>query len=261
MAAAAAPAQAVAPAVRYQVEATDDEHHGSVVVPHYNPPSPRGFIAAALMLVSFSLMWMTPGPNALEIAGVRISIFVLLLAPVFALGLLGFLMSQFHDLSMFASRQPRSIAYWRPGRSDWRRSESMRQYDLERAVSELVDSRFAFPNEAHPGYRTHVNIPEPTMALEFGGGGGQKVFPDILVVDYPGNYPVIVAQVETRETVTRDQAKRVWKQLESDEAPLYIYVPSGTAAMAKDYAKSAGIKHIKFRTWRRMPGGMRVEDV
>ena len=85
--------------------------------------------------------------------------------------------------------------------------------------------------------------------------------PDILVVDYPGNYPVMVAQVETRETVTRDQARRVWKQLENKDAPLYIYVPSGYGSAAKDYAKGAGITHVKFRTWRHQPGGMMVEDI
>ena len=42
-------------------------------------------------------------------------------------------------------------------------------------------------------------------------------------------------------------------------APIRSWVT--TAAMAKDFAKSAGIKHIKFRTWRHQPGGMMVEDV
>ena len=195
------------------------------------------------MAVTFVFMWLTPGPKSLEIADVEIAAGVVIGVPLFVVFALGFLVSQFHDLGLFAARQPRSSAYWREGMTDWRRSESMRRYNLERAVQELVESRFAFPDPAHPTYRTHVNVPEPTMALEFGGGGGQKVFPDILVVEYPGNYPVMVAQVETRETVTRDQARRVWKQLESDEAPLYVYVPAGLGAVAKDYAKSAGITH------------------
>ncbi len=244
-----------------QVEAHDEVEHGPVVVPHYTPPAPIGFIAFLGMAVSFVFMWVTPGSNWLEIAGIDISATVLLLLPVFLISLLVFLASQSHMLSMFAARQPRRAAYWRWGTTDWRRSESMRRYDLERAVSELVESRFSFPSPQHPTYRTHVNIPEPTLALEFGGGGGQKLFPDILVVEYPGNYPVMVAQVETRETVTREQARRVWKQLESTEAPLYVYVPTGLGVIAKDYAKSAGIRHIKFRTWRNLPTGMMIEDV
>ena len=258
---AAAPAATVPVAASTQVEAGPEEEHGPVVLPHYNPPSPRGLVAFAGMAVTFVFMWLTPGPKWLEIADVEIAAGVVIGVPLFVIFALGFLMSQFHDLSLFAARQPRSAAYWREGTTDWRRSESMRRYNLDRAVQEIVESRFAFPDPAHPTYRTHVNVPEPTMALEFGGGGGQKVFPDILVVEYPGNYPVMVAQVETRETVTRDQARRVWKQLESDEAPLYVYVPAGLGAVAKDYAKSAGITHVKFRTWRNLPAGMMVEDV
>jgi len=259
-ASAAAPAAAV-PAAATQVEAEPEEVHGPVVVPHYEPPSPVGLVALTAMAVSFAYMWARPGPEWLEIGGLGISAGVVIGAPIFVVSLLVFLKSQFHDLSLFAARQPRKVAYWREGTTDWRRSESMRQYDLERAVRELVESRFAFPSPDHPTYRTHVNVPEPTMALEFGGGGGQKVFPDILVVDYPGNYPVIVAQVETRETVTREQAQRVWKQLENEEAPLYVYVPTGLGAVAKDYAKSAGIKRARFRTWRNLPTGMLVEDI
>ena len=77
----------------------------------------------------------------------------------------------------------------------------------------------------------------------------------------PRNRPVTVAQVETRETVTRRQAELVWAPLESVEAPLYIYVPAGLAPRARDYALAAGIKHARFRTWRRQPTGMIVQEV
>ena len=76
------------------------------------------------------------------------------------------------------------------------------------------------------------------------------------MLQYPGYYPVMVAQVETGETVTRDQAVRVWKQLETEQAPLYIYVPSGYGTVAKDYAKAAGITHAEIRTFARMPEEM-----
>ena len=47
------------------------------------------------------------------------------------------------------------------------------------------------------------------MAIE-PRGTGDKVFPDIVTVAYPGNYPVAIAQVESRETVTREQATQVY---------------------------------------------------
>ena len=108
-----------------------------------------------------------------------------------------------------------------------------------------------------------MNVPEPELGLEFtaGGAGGGKVFPDILVVQTPGSYPAIVAQVETRETVTREQASRVWAQMESAETPLFIYVPSGLGARARDYARAAGISNFRIRTWRRQPAGMVVQEL
>ena len=86
------------------------------------------------------------------------------------------------------------------------------------------------PDDAHPDYRTYVNVPEPQLALEFTAGGASRsqVFPDIIVVEHPRYRPIMVAQVETKETVTRRQAELVWAQLENDDAPLYIYVPSGS---------------------------------
>lgn len=99
------------------------------------------------------------------------------------------------------------------------------------------------------------------MALEFTDGGGERLFPDIVVVEYPGNYPVIVVQVETRETLTREQAERVWSRLQTAEAPLNIYVPAGLAAHARDYARAAGIDDLRLRTWRRGPNGIIVREI
>ena len=99
------------------------------------------------------------------------------------------------------------------------------------------------------------------MALDFGSGGEAKAFPDILVVEHPGNYPVMIAQVETGETLTREQVERVWARLETEQAPLDIYVPAGLAARAKDYARAAGIRHVRFRTWRTHLDGVIVREL
>lgn len=96
------------------------------------------------------------------------------------------------------------------------------------------------------------------MALEF---NGEKLFPDILVVEQPRNTPKQVVQVESRETVTRDQARYVWAALETKQAPLYIYVPAGLAARARDYASDAGIKNYELRTWRWGPNGVTVREL
>jgi NAD-dependent dihydropyrimidine dehydrogenase PreA subunit len=272
-AAPAAPAAAHAPAATGQVAAEEEEHHGPVQVPHYGAPSPMGVLTLIGVMLAFSLMWVFPGPTVLDLPGfsidpemgpllawdgdVPLGFIVGIPLTLFFLG--GFLDSQRRDLGKFDSKREREIEQWRGSWTVWRRSEESRRYDQERAVEALAQTRFAFPTMQHPDYRTHVNVPEATLALEFGGGGGVKVFPDILVVQYPGNYPVMVAQVETRETVSRDQAERVWKQLESDEAPLYIYVPTGLGARADDNTPPAG--HKQIRTWRRQPEGVIVQEI
>ena len=242
----------------------EEEHgHGTApILPHYDQPSPRGIIGLIGFVLSVAGIFALRQPELLTIPGVGgIGLGLFLFAPLVLIFLLVFLGSQVTDLARFAAKHDRTNDSWREGRTIWRRGEEMRRNDQAHAVRALAGSRFAFPTEAHPSYRTHVNVPQPTMALEFGGGGGQKVFPDILVVDYPGNYPVMVAQVETRETVSRQQAERVWKQLETAEAPLYIYVPSGLGAIAKDYVRAAGIKHAEVRTWRRQPDTVMVEEI
>ena len=77
----------------------------------------------------------------------------------------------------------------------------------------------------------------------------------------PGNYPIAIAQIESRETVTREQADYVWALYENKNCPLYLYVPAGLGARAKDYARSANIKNIKFRTWRWSPQGMVIKEL
>lgn len=279
-AAAAAPAAAAPSAVMVsrssQVSALEDAHHGnSPIVPVYNLPSPFGFAMLLGIIAGFILIYMLPGPTLIHLPAYKFqlpigpefvsdgavragNVFGTLLV-LFFLG--GFLQSQISEWSLFASSHDRTTNSWRHGYTIWRRGEESRRFDQERAVKALAETRFAFPTMDHPDYRTHVNVPNPELALEFGGGGGEKVYPDILVVQYPGNYPVMVAQVETGETVTREQAKRVWKQLESEEAPLFIYVPSGYGAVAKDYAKAAGIKHATIRTWARQPESVLVREV
>jgi NAD-dependent dihydropyrimidine dehydrogenase PreA subunit len=281
-AAAAAPAEApaaehAAPAAAAPIVRTgsqqppSDEHHGDgPVIPVYNLPGRKSMVTFLGFLLSFAGMVFLSGPELVKVPGFGVGPvrweggvglgFIVFLLPTLVFALL-FIGTQIGDLGLFAAKHDRKTMPWREGQTIWRRSEETRRYKQAQAVKALAQSRFAFPTMEHPSYRTHVNVPQPTFSLEFGGGGGRKVFPDILVVDYPGNYPVMVAQVETAETVTRQQAEKVWKALETEEAPLYIYVPSGMGTVAKDYARAAGIKHAQVRTWRRQPDTVLVDEV
>ena len=270
--AAPAVAAAAAPvAVGGQVEATVSAPAEAVITSRYNQPSPLSLIGIIGLGISLALIFVGPGDRFgggpdwsllgdLEGPSKIGTLAALLLAPLF-LGL--FVWGQSGDMRIFGAKRERSLSKWRYQVSPWRRSEESRAYELGRAVRELAEDRFAYPSERYPQYQTYVNLPSPTLALEFTAGGAStaQVFPDIVVVERPRNRPVMVAQVETRETVTRRQAQLVWAPLETVEAPLYLYVPAGLAQRAKDYAIAAGIKNAKIRTWRRRPGGMVVEEL
>lgn len=275
--------EAIAAVAGTQVEALE-EHvlHDGPVLPQYRLPSPTSVIAIVGLMLAFVVVWLAPGDsinNGTPIVGNIVKewpghwsiwgslegpseIGMLALLPVVIL--LGFFVTaQGRELRLFDSKRDRQTAAWRESGVVWRRSEESRRYELEATIGQLARDRFPFPDEQHPEYRTYVNVPEPQLALEFTAGGVSRsqVFPDIVVVEHPRNRPIMVAQVETRETVTRRQAELVWAQLETDDAPLYLYVPSGMAARARDYAMAAGIAHVKVRTWRRQPGGMLIQEL
>jgi NAD-dependent dihydropyrimidine dehydrogenase PreA subunit len=284
---AAAAAPAPVPAGGGQVEAVAPHGHGPAVN-QYKLPSAVSLIAFFPLMLSLAAIFIAPGPtfsgagvwdvlDNIRFGDVNVGnlqflvdgldgpsqigvVIAILLAPP---SLLLFLYGQGKDMRLFAAKHERQVMDWREAGTPWRRSEESRQFEIEVVVRQLARDRFEYPNESHPQYHTYTNLPTPTLALEFTAGGAStsQVFPDIVVVEQPRNRPVIVAQVETRETVTREQAELVWAPLETGEAPLYIYVPSGLVRRAKDYAMAAGIKNAKFRSWRRQPTGMLVQEV
>jgi NAD-dependent dihydropyrimidine dehydrogenase PreA subunit len=264
---AAEPAAAEAPVAAApaptQVEAIEEEAPGGIIVPEHSLPSPLGLVAVVGIAISFVVMWIGPDPRWPDFFGLagpsKAGVGIAIVPALVFLAL--FLRSQFGDLARFSSSRTREVSPWRNVTADWRRSEETRRHELSRAVREIARTRFQFPNDQFPDYQTHTNVPQPTMAIEFGGAGVNQTFPDIVVVEYPGNYPVMIAQVETAETLTREQAERVWSRLEMKDAPLDIYVPAGLAARAKDYARAAGLKHVRFRTWRHNPTGILVREV
>jgi len=252
---------------------------GSAPVLHRPGLSPVGVVSLALFAALFVITVIFPGPTSgsflgigwdiskegvdwsLEgIDGLPFGINVILFTPVLLVLLLIFLGSQWSAISSFAARRPRPVGKWRAGAVEWRRSEDSRRADLAGIVNSIAADRFNFPNDEHPSFRTYVNLPEPQMAVEV-QGGADKLLPDIVVLDKPGGRPKIVAQVESRETLTREQAEYVWSQLQFADAPLLLYVPAGLASQAKDYARAAGIKNAQIRTWRRQPTGVRVREI
>ena len=91
-------------------------------------------------------------------------------------------------------------------------------------VAEIAQSRFPFPSEEHPELETLLNNPEPSISV--GEWEGEPLYPDIVVVRRPGQWLEIMAQVETADTMTDEQAEKRWLPY-SKMGELLLYVPSG----------------------------------
>ncbi len=223
-------------------------------------PSPRPLIALVLFAAAFYAAWVFPGPTWLTVGGISIGATVVIAVPLALIFLPGVLIGEALQLARFAAGHERRLSAWRDAPVVWRRAEESRRHELVGVVRDVAAGRFPYPSDEAPHYRTHVNLPTPELGLTVAGGAVGALYPDILIVEYPGNHPAMVVQVESKETVTREQAERVWAPLQTADAPLYVYVPAGHLASARDYARAAGIKNVRFRTWRRQPGGVIVQE-
>ena len=124
-----------------------------------------------------------------------------------------------------------------------------------RAVQDIAKARFAFPTSEYPHYKTYVNHPEQTMGVRM--PDGSAVYPDIVVQD-PENYTKMLAEVETAETVTEEEAIREWLPF-SRLGPLYLFVPVGYGDQTKAIAKKLRIPIVGLRSWRYLLGYEELE--
>jgi hypothetical protein len=116
------------------------------------------------------------------------------MVPLATIFLLLFIVSQARDMALFSARHESPLDHWRQQLSVWRSNEESRRFRLIEAVEAVAAQRFAFPNDQYPDLRTYVNVPEPQFGIE-PRGTGEKYFPDIVTVSYPGNHPVAIGQV------------------------------------------------------------------
>jgi len=117
-------------------------------------------------------------------------------------------------------------------------------------VAEIARVMFPFPDAEHPDYETIVNEPKPKLSV--GKANGQDLFPDIVVVRRPGQWLLMMAEVETAESVNEESAEKQWLPF-SLVGDLYIYVPQGCVPETKKLCKKFGVKQKGIRTWRFRP--------
>ena len=132
-------------------------------------------------------------------------------------------------------------------------SGKTRENVRSRVVKDIAKQRLAYPNEEFPSLRTHVNVPETALVIR--AAGGAELMPDVVVAEYPGNRPRILAVVETVDTVTEDRATGRWLPFSQvPDTTFYLYVPSGFIVEARRLLKKHRIKKVGLRTWRYVTG-------
>ncbi len=126
------------------------------------------------------------------------------------------------------------------------------------AVTEIAKAKFPFPGPLGLDYETLVNLPKPKIAV--GKDEAQDLYPDIVVVRRPGQWLMMMAEVETPDTVTDETAERRWKPI-GEVGDLFVYVPAGMVPETKRLIKKHGVKVKGIRTWRFRPvWGLDVAD-
>lgn len=134
----------------------------------------------------------------------------------------------------------------------------LRDQRITGTVGEIAKLKFPFPNETNPDYETFTNNPKQTISV--GVVNGAEVFPDIVVVRRPGQWLMMMADVESEDSLTDETALTRWLPA-SKCGELFVYVPMGTAGAAKKLAKKHGIRLLGIRTWRFRPvWGLDVTD-
>ena len=121
---------------------------------------------------------------------------------------------------------------------------------LADVVEHIAGARFAFPDEAHANWQTVTNAPERTMGIQVRSGGW--IYPDILAVQEPGHFIVMLGVVTLRDEVTEEMAREHWLPL-SLAGPLHLYVPAGQGARANRLCQQLGIKLAGLRVWKWTP--------
>lgn len=124
-----------------------------------------------------------------------------------------------------------------------------------RALQDIASQRFLFPSEAHPDLKTFLNDPQLTMAVPV---NGEVLHPDVVVVKWPEKVVEMLAEVETADTVTEEQARERWVPF-SRVGRLYLFVPVGLAQETKRLCRRFGVDFVGLRTWRYAVGSGSIE--
>jgi hypothetical protein len=151
---------------------------------------------------------------------------------------------------------------WEDVDSLLQRTDRMKSEGLVKSITAIAEARFDFPTPDFPAYRTYVNAPDVSLAVQV---GDEQIAPDIVVVEKINTGEtnlVMTAAVADKDLVTEAEAKKDWARFSAiPNQVFYLYVPVGYGAAAKKICRSLKIKVDGYRTYRWTPRGFEVNDV
>ena len=91
----------------------------------------------------------------------------------------------------------------------------------------IAESRFRYPNEEHPDWTTHSNVPDGACGIPH---DPESAYPDLVVLNSKMEVVKII-EIESKRDLSVDDVNR-WKTYASLSPAFYLYVPLETRSKA-----------------------------
>lgn len=137
-----------------------------------------------------------------------------------------------------------------------------RDVEGDKAIGEIADLRFDYPDINHAGWHTFTNRPSRQVGVRVNMEDKEFIFPDIVVIERPGDEVAMVGEVETHRTLREtDEAQLIAKwQAFAGVGPFYLFVPLMDVDIARKILKRHKLKLAGLRGWR-IIAGQDIADV
>ena len=136
--------------------------------------------------------------------------------------------------------------------------ESDRIKDHASYVAEVAKAAFPYPNEEHPDWSVHVNL--PMITVEVPVDAQTVIAPDIVVLEGAYRTAVICGEVVGARDRMDDEVEKRWRPV-TRVSRLYLFVPVGWANDAKKTIKNTKVEVARLFTYRWTPQGMEINRV
>lgn len=124
------------------------------------------------------------------------------------------------------------------------------QSDHDKAIDLIVEDQFQDIEDS----KVYTN---PNQNYS-GKVGGQ--YPDIILVKESTDEAIAIAEVETKKTVSKDEADEQWQDYADLNIIFFLFVPNGYCSSAKDICEEKDIEVHTFYSYELENGDITVEE-